>query len=48
VTAVYTVTDRESRSVSIDVEDVAARTKGPFYWWPWIVADPVVLNPSQK
>ena len=38
----------ESRLVSIDVEDVAARTKGPFYWWPWIVEDPVVLNPSQK
>jgi len=47
VTAVYTMTDRESRSVSIDVEDVAARRKGPFYWWPWLV-DPVPVSPSTK
>lgn len=46
VTAVYTMTDRESRSVSIDVEDVAARRKGPFYWWPWLV-DPVPVNSTK-
>lgn len=47
VTAVYTMTDRESRSVSIDVEDIAARTKEPFFW-PQIVADAPVPNTSSK
>jgi hypothetical protein len=46
VTAVYTATDAESRSVSIDVEDIAARTKGPFYWWPWIAAEPGIVVPT--
>jgi hypothetical protein len=32
VTAVYTATDLESRSVSIDVEDVPTRIKYPYYY----------------
>jgi hypothetical protein len=35
VTAVYTMTNRESSSVSIDVEDVAQRVKYPYYWYPY-------------
>jgi hypothetical protein len=37
VTAVYTVTDRSSNSVSIDVEEVSHRLKYPYYWnpYPW-------------
>lgn len=33
VTAVYTVTDRESRAVSIDVEEVPYRIKYPYNYW---------------
>lgn len=47
VTAVYTVTDHESRSVAIDVEEVSVRSKPVYYWWPWVIENPIpVVNPN--
>ncbi|HEY4593419.1 MAG TPA: hypothetical protein VIJ61_13475 [Thermoanaerobaculia bacterium] len=44
VTAVYTATDLESRSISIDVEDVPSRIKYPYYY-PYPIPVPVGQAP---
>jgi hypothetical protein len=49
VTAVYTATDHESRSVSIDVEDVSPRIKSWNFWWtddPRIQTGSSAANPA--
>ncbi len=47
VTAVYTATDLESKSVSIDVEDVSSRLKSPYYYpYPYPLSLAAPLPPS--
>jgi hypothetical protein len=45
VTAVYTATDLESRSVSIEVEEVAPKVKYPYYWW-WNEIPATAISPA--
>ena len=48
VTAVYTMTNRDSSSVSIDAEDIAQRVKYPYigYPYPWLSESPVETGTS--
>jgi hypothetical protein len=47
VTAVYTATDLESRSISIDVDEIPYRLKYPYYYpFPIQVATPVPVTPA--